>query len=178
MFPNLPVAVSRHGALFAYHSVFCIGGEIKRGSSTDRVFQLKVRDTATKWNQVASLTTPRSYFGATVFRKFLLIGVGYVDGHRTDSVELYNIQSNVWRNVPTLNHARSSCSLLSSSKGVFAIGGYDGTYLSSMEFLSSFFFLGAEINDAIRWSVLTLCSDPTRAFIFLIHLSCILAFVN
>ena len=131
-YPKLPVsAYAKTKLLFANGSLFGIGSN----GITLRVFQMKLAETEMNWKEVASLVDSRSSFSAAAFHSdsFVIAG-GFRNSARTNSVALYDMHINKWKSISCLNHSRSSHSLVSCHKTVYALGGYDDAkYLSSVE---------------------------------------------
>ena len=134
-YPKLPVGENANTKLmFANGSLFSIGSEKKML----RVFQMKLAETEMNWKEVASLVDSRLSFSAAVFHSdcFIIAG-GFGNNARTNSVVLYDMHIDEWKSISCLNHSRSSHSLVSCHKTVYALGGYDDAkYLSSVERLS------------------------------------------
>ena len=119
--------------LFVNGSLFFIG----RDRKTIKVFQIKHANRGENWKLVASLEESRTSFGAAVFDSdYFIIAGGFRNHQKTDSVVLYDIHNDKWKNISCLNHPRYSHSLVPCHKRVFALGGYDTRTSSSVERLS------------------------------------------
>ena len=136
-FPHLPHLVSHHGAACANHSVFCIGGQIKRGPRTAKIYELNLADSIPHWREVAPLSYPRSCFNAVEFEGHIIVAGGYCGSSQTDSVEIYQLQTDEWKTISPLSSPKHGVALVSCCKGVFALGGFGGSYLSSVEHLTA-----------------------------------------
>ena len=136
-FPDLPHLVSHHGAVCANHSVFCIGGMLNGGSITTKVCKLSLADAIPQWKEVAPLSYPRSCFNAVEFEGHIIVAGGYCGSFQTDSVEIYQLQTDEWKTISPLSSPKRGVALVSCCKGVFALGGFGGSYLSSVEHLTA-----------------------------------------
>lgn len=87
-----------------------------------------------------------------------------------NSVERFNINLNKWDFVQPLNTSRRAHASISTKKGVFVIGGYDGTkYLSSVEFyeenMDKWFIISfMNVSRCLHTAVLN--SDKTGIYVF------------
>ena len=131
-YPKLPVGENANTKLlFANGSLSGIGSE----REAVRAFQIKLTDTDVNWKEVVTLEESRTSFGAAVFNSycFIIAGGKYGNVWATDSVALYDIHINKWKNISCLKQPRYSHSLVSCHIGVFALGGYSGRVLSTVE---------------------------------------------
>ena len=151
-YPNLPLNVSRHGALVCKASIYSVGGLIKEKTETKKVFQLKLQDLELKWKEVSSLKSERSSFGASVFKGQLVVAGGFQKDSQSKSVEVYNLQINKWRLISSLNVSRSNVALVSCPDCIIAVGGHNGFQpCSSVERLS-------DLNE--QWELIAPMSIP------------------
>ena len=66
----------------------------------------------------------------------IIVAGGYCGYNQTDSVEIYQSRTDEWKTVSPLSCAKGGVVLVSCCNGVFALGGYRGNYLASVEYLT------------------------------------------
>ena len=127
-YPSLLLNVSYHGSAKAKDVVFCLGGKVKNGLCSNRVFKLNKNDFELKWIEVASMKTSRSSFGATVFQNNL-IAAGGLQNHDSisvlNTVDMYEERQHKWISICPLSHPVFGNALVSCGGGLYNLGGGD-----------------------------------------------------
>lgn len=88
-----------------------------------------------EWITVAPLLRPRSVCATACWPSGQIVVVGGYDGEKAmDSVEEFDIRTNVWSPLPSLRHRRGSCNCVILQDILYVVGGICGSFaLSSME---------------------------------------------
>jgi N-acetylneuraminic acid mutarotase len=92
-----------------------------------------------QWKQCSSISQPKFKFSASMMSesKILIFGGKIANGCRSDEIELYDAEKNIWKVLHVkLNRPRSSMATIADNKGVYMSGGSDGVILSSFSYLN------------------------------------------
>ena len=125
-YPDLPNNLSLHCALNFNGFVYCLGGSTTGsiGDPNNNVYRSNVKEANSKWEELASMTTPRCAFGAAVWNGHLVAAGGVISPGITNSTELYEVTKNSWREIASMNEERSGHALVVADNQLFAIGGF------------------------------------------------------
>ena len=132
-YPDLPKQVCWHRAVKVGNLIFCVGGDnadIFRSS----MHHIDLTDGDRKWSEAASMIERRRFHAAAVFKGNIVVcGNSLNDGFST---EMYEINSNKWRTLQSMNTGRSGHALVVCNNCLFAIGGEKKVRLQSVEKLN------------------------------------------
>ncbi|KAI5076342.1 hypothetical protein GOP47_0008407 [Adiantum capillus-veneris] len=76
-----------------------------------------------QWSRGASMSTPRSWFAASVIGDCVYVAGGQGHDRFLDTVEVYDLKKNSWSHVSSMNCARSSCYGFTLNGKLWIIGG-------------------------------------------------------
>jgi len=100
-YPPVPTQPQHRRLLKLNNFVYCIGGWSKvDGGVTNKVHRLNLTESNLKWNEMASMSENRYYFGAADYSGYLV-----VNGNNSNSqtTEVYNERMNSWKNIALIN---------------------------------------------------------------------------
>ncbi|VDI02695.1 kelch-like protein 20, partial [Mytilus galloprovincialis] len=128
----LPFAISKHGIVSAGDSyLFLAGGEYPDGSANKSV--MRYDPCLDVWTEVAPMNIARSelglvmlglaWFGLVMLDGFMYAIGGWDGNVRLDSVEYYNIETNVWTVIPPMKIALTSPACVSLNGMLYVTGG-------------------------------------------------------
>ena len=88
-----------------------------------------------KWEEIASLNRSRRSLCLVSLPDGVYALGGYDGENYLNSVEKYDISQNKWKNIKTLNSGRCTMACVSSldCQSIFALGGYNGSPLNTVE---------------------------------------------
>jgi len=144
-YPDLPVEIESHCSLQLNNHIYCVGG--KSDSSKEAlndVWQLSLKIEQPKWKKMASMNEKRSSLSATVHEGSLVVAGGK-RSFTLDSAEIYDVASDKWKRLPSMQQCRYDHALVSCGGKLYALGGdYSSLPLSSVEQLKN---LGGQWED-------------------------------
>ena len=170
-FPDLPIPLFGHITLLLDDRIYCVGGRIKNNDNkieiNDKVWEMSLTKPDLKWNEVASMNDKRYVMGAAKFKDCLVVaGGGGVGKSRLSSSKVFIPQLNVWQTITAMNQARSGNALVECKNKLYVIGGWSGSYLSSVECISDLkaeWKYIAHMNEPRRWLAAVNCNDAIYA---------------
>ncbi|MFA5039695.1 MAG: kelch repeat-containing protein [Candidatus Omnitrophota bacterium] len=132
--PNLPEPRSDHGIAFAAGRVFVFGGFMP-GRYTDTCTAFSI--SKNMWEVIPSMTNGRFNPGvAVVGDRIFVVGGWDIQGHHTDSVEVYKVSGNTWTApgvVAPMPTPRVGFGVAVIGTRIFAIGGLNCCARSTVE---------------------------------------------
>ncbi|GCB78761.1 kelch-like protein 40b [Scyliorhinus torazame] len=139
----LPYEVYGHSVVSHNERVYVIGGKGIAKKCLNKVCVYNPQ--RFEWKELAPMKTARSLFGATVHRDKIWVATGVTDSGLTGSIEVYDITTNKWEEMVEFPQERSSLSLVTLSKCLYAIGGFAMMQAESGDFVPT------EINDIWKY---------------------------
>ena len=162
-YPDFAYAVRGHCSVKLNGIVYCIGGCEPRNTSNvyDKVYQINLNETNSKWKEVVPLNKKRYMMGAAIFRSCLVVAGGLKGQYILWSVEFRSDPSKIWKMVFPLRHKRCGNALAVCNDSLYALRGFDGTTcLSSVErlgyFTESWQYVAPMLTPRLGFSVVSL----------------------
>ena len=121
-YPDLPAMISRHCSVKVDNYIYCIGGKI-HGKPTNKVYRMNLNKTSLRWEEVASMMTKRMDFGAAAYDGNIVVAGGWAGQTGLNAVELYNVQTNKWKNISSMKQQRDDHAVVAVGETFYAIGG-------------------------------------------------------
>ncbi|XP_073533330.1 kelch-like protein 40 [Phyllobates terribilis] len=140
----LPYQVYGHAVVSHENLVYVIGGKDADKKCLNRLCVYNPKKF--EWKDLAPMKTARSLFGATLHNGKIYIAAGVTDTGLTNTMEVYDIKANKWEDFTEFPQERSSLSLLSMDRTLFAIGGFATVENESEELVPT------ELNDIWRYN--------------------------
>ena len=143
-YPDLPMPMHNHCSLALNNFIYCMGGKAMGTSKTlNDVWRLSLKSEKPQWNRISSMNQKRRGMGSTVHKGSLVVAGGRsmnsVLGLNLDSVELYDLESDKWSFIPSMQQRRNDNALVSCEGKLYALGGsYGRLSLNSVERLEDF----------------------------------------
>jgi hypothetical protein len=126
----LPKPVVAFAAVSFRKRLLCLGGYDHTNFqriSTIYEYQPSIESSSLSIWEISSfiqpLNTPRAYHAAIVYRDQLLVAGGVISGQATNSVEVYNPDSNTWTTFSPMKRNRRDFRLVIADGSLFAVGG-------------------------------------------------------
>ncbi|XP_051937369.1 kelch-like protein 41a isoform X1 [Hippocampus zosterae] len=119
---KLPLRIHGHSVVSENGLVYCIGGKTDDNKPTNKMFAYNHK--RSEWKDVASMTTPRSMFGAVIHKGRIIVAGGVNEEGLTASCEAYDFSTNKWSPFTEFPQERSSINLVSCGGLLYAIGGF------------------------------------------------------
>ncbi|XP_030045763.1 kelch-like protein 40 [Microcaecilia unicolor] len=119
---SLPYEVYGHAVVSHNSLIYVFGGKGKDKKCLNKVVVYDPKKF--EWKELAPMKTARSLFGVAIHQGKIIVAAGVTDSGLTDTVEVYNIQTNKWDTFPEFPQERSSLSLVSMDGNLYAIGGF------------------------------------------------------
>lgn len=141
----VPYPVYGHATLSHNDVIYVIGGKGENKNCLRSVYAFDAK--RFEWKELASMKTARSLFGAAVHQDKIYVAAGVTDTGLTDSMEVYDIQSNKWSEQGVFPQERSSMNLVSLAGTLFAVGGFAMMPLEDSEDV-----IPKEMNDIWRYN--------------------------
>ncbi|GMR53817.1 hypothetical protein PMAYCL1PPCAC_24012, partial [Pristionchus mayeri] len=118
--------LSYHGLIQRKEGLYLVGGfNGHTYFNTNHFFNFASKE----WKSLSPMRYPRSYLSAVPLPhsngSFVALG-GYTGVERLATVEMYDVDKDVWRNLPSMNKARSDGSAIYVDEKIVAVGGFDG----------------------------------------------------
>ena len=126
-YPPLPIELSYHSSVKFKNYIYCIGGTQDRDfeKTSQRVFRLNLLSKVKTWEEATSICEKKRFLGAAVFQKNLVIAGGATEVGYVDQTEMYDEVNGKWKDLSSLNHARSGHGLVCCGSSLYAVGGLD-----------------------------------------------------
>nr|XP_019945366.1 PREDICTED: kelch-like protein 41 [Paralichthys olivaceus] len=119
---KLPLKIHGHCVVSENGLVYCIGGKTDDNKSTNKMFAYNHK--RSEWKEVASMTTPRSMFGAVIHKGRIIVAGGVNEDGLTAACEAYDFATNKWSPFTEFPQERSSVNLVSCDGLLYAVGGF------------------------------------------------------
>ena len=119
VYPELPVTMSNHCALYYNNAVYCVGGL----NSLTNVYRLNLNSPTLEWKEMCSMKGNRHSHGAAVFQNSIVVtgGQGFI--FNRDSAEFNRTDLNEWKTTSSMKRGRSGHGLVECDGYLYAIGG-------------------------------------------------------
>ena len=142
-YPDLPEPSIHHSSVTLNNYIYCIGG-CKVDSvvkQTNKVWRLNTKEQTSDWEQVASMKIKRCQMSAAVYGDVIVVAGGVDGGNRSiASTEVYEVSTNKWYYIHSLNTRKRGHALVSCEGYLYALGGctlYSTANSSAAERLSN-----------------------------------------
>ncbi|XP_015249655.1 PREDICTED: kelch-like protein 40 [Cyprinodon variegatus] len=142
---SIPYPVYGHSTVSHNDVVYVIGGKGDNKSCLKRMCAYDLK--RFEWKELAPMKTARSLFGATLHQDKIYVAGGVTDDGLTDTVEVYDITTNMWSDFEPFPQERSSLNLVSLAGFLYAVGGF-----AMMPLEDSDEILPKEMNDVWRYN--------------------------
>ncbi|KAF0026449.1 hypothetical protein F2P81_021186 [Scophthalmus maximus] len=119
---KLPMKIHGHCVVSENGLVYCIGGKTDDNKSTNKMFAYNHK--RSEWKEVASMTTPRSMFGAVFHKGKIVVAGGVNEEGITSACEAYDFGTDKWSPFTEFPQERSSVNLVSCGGQLYAVGGF------------------------------------------------------
>ncbi|XP_053296421.1 kelch-like protein 41a [Pleuronectes platessa] len=119
---KLPLKIHGHCVVSENGLVYCVGGKTDDNKSTNKMFAYNHK--RSEWKEVASMTTPRSMFGAVIHKGKIVVAGGINDEGLTATCEAYDFATNKWSPFTEFPQERTSINLVSCGGVLHAVGGF------------------------------------------------------
>ena len=119
VYPELPVTMSNHCALYYNNAIYCMGGL----NSLTNVYRLNLNSPTLEWKEICSMKENRQSHGAAVFQNSVVVtgGQGFI--FNRDSAEFNRTDLNEWKTTSSMKRGRSGHGLVECDGYLYAIGG-------------------------------------------------------
>lgn len=84
-----------------------------------------------EWEFRSTVSNSRKYYGVTVHNSLIYVLSGWVDAVATNISESYNPETDVWTELPSLNHPRYATSAATLKGKIYLAGGHNGSQIVS-----------------------------------------------
>jgi len=137
--------------------IYLLGGKLLDGSRTDLIEEYDVK--SDEWSMSKyTLPSARSGFSNVLINDNQLIVVGGNDGQVLNRMDLLNLKTGVWSEMPSMHTKRDELSIAIGPDGkVYAIGGYGGSDSTCLKSVERFNFQTGE------WEKIADMNVPRRA---------------
>ncbi|KAK9537587.1 hypothetical protein VZT92_005191 [Zoarces viviparus] len=119
---KLPLNIHGHCVVSENGLVYCIGGKTDDNKATNKMFAYNHK--RSEWKEVASMTTPRSMFGAVIHNGKIVVAGGVNEEGLTAACETYDFGANKWSPFTEMPQERSSVNLVSCGGQLYTLGGF------------------------------------------------------
>ncbi|XP_034417154.1 kelch-like protein 41a [Cyclopterus lumpus] len=119
---KLPMNIHGHCVVSENGLVYCIGGKTDDNKATNKMFAYNHK--RSEWKEVASMTTPRSLFGAIIHNGKIVVAGGVNEEGLIAACETYDFGTNKWSPFTELPQERSSVNLGSCGGQLYTLGGF------------------------------------------------------
>jgi hypothetical protein len=137
--------------------IYLLGGKLVDGSRTDIIEEYDV--SSDTWNKSSiTMPTPRSGFSCGLLNEKQLITIGGNDGQVLDSVDLLNLTTGMWSELPKMSTKRDELAVTVGPDGkIYAIGGYGGQNSTCLKSVERFNL------QTYEWEKIADLNEPRRA---------------
>ncbi|XP_029610929.1 kelch-like protein 40b [Salmo trutta] len=118
----IPYPVYGHATVSHNGLIYVIGGKSDNKKVMKRMCVYYAQ--RFEWKELAPMQLARSLFGATIHKDKIYVAAGVTDTGLTDTMEVYDINTNKWSDFVEFPQGRSSLSLASVAGGLYAVGGF------------------------------------------------------
>lgn len=119
---KLPLKIHGHSVVSENGLVYCIGGKTEDNKTTNKMFAYNHK--RSEWKEVASMKTPRSMFGAVIYKGRIIVAGGVNEDGLSAGCEAYDFGTNKWSPFTDFPQERSSINLVCCDGQLFAVGGF------------------------------------------------------
>ncbi|XP_018607005.2 kelch-like protein 40b [Scleropages formosus] len=118
----LPYSVYGHGTVSHDGMLYVIGGKSDDKKCLRKVWAYKAK--TCEWKELSPLKRARCLFGVVLYNNRIYVAAGVTDTGLTNSIEVYDISSNMWSDFVEFPQERSSLSLITVGGSLYAVGGF------------------------------------------------------
>ncbi|KAK7939545.1 hypothetical protein WMY93_002871 [Mugilogobius chulae] len=119
---NLPLKVHGHSVVTENGMIYCLGGKTDDNKTINKMFAYNHK--RAEWKELAAMKTPRSMFGAVIYKGKIIVAGGVNEDGLTSGCEVYDFGTNKWSTFSDFPQERSSVNLVSCGGQLFAVGGF------------------------------------------------------
>lgn len=137
--------------------IYILGGKLVDGTRTDLIEQYDVKSDAWTISDIR-LPSSRSGFSTVLLNEKQLIVIGGNDGQVLDCMDILNLQTGEWSQLPSMHIKRDELAVTIGPDGkVYAIGGYGGQNSTCLKSVERFNF------QTYEWEKIADLNEPRRA---------------